>query len=175
MGAETSSDIWIAPMEGPRDQPKMGKPAIFQSSHFIETTPTFSPDGKWLAYASLESGLFQVYVRSFPSGSGRWQVSGAGGSTPMWSRNGRELFFLAQDGRIMVTSYQSNGGSFVASKPRIWAETRVFTGTNRGAVSLAPGGDRFAALIAPSTAGERNNHIIFLLNFFDELRRKAGK
>jgi serine/threonine-protein kinase len=174
MGAETSSDIWIAPMEGTPDQPKVGRPAVFQNSAFTETMPAFSPDGKWLAYASLESGAFQVYVRPFPSGGGRWQVSAANGSRPMWSPDGRELFYLAQDGRIMVISYQSNGGSFIPSKPRVWAETRVFTGSNLRTVSIAPD-NRFAALIAPWTSDDRTNHVVFVLNFFDELRRRVGR
>src|SRR5579864_5894598 len=60
-----------------------------------ERTPAFSPDGRWMAYVSDESGTYQVYVRAFRDKGGKWQISDSGGMYPMWSRTGHELFFEA--------------------------------------------------------------------------------
>ena len=89
------------------DHPKPGKPELFLRTPFDETEPAFSPDGRWIAYASNESGRYEVYVRPFPggapSGSGKWQISTGGGFHPIWSRDGRELFYeTLSDNRIMV-------------------------------------------------------------------------
>ena len=70
---------------------RLGKAELFLGTPFIEVTPAFSPDGRWLAYASNESGTFEVYVRPFPGPKGRWQVSTGGGRFPLWSRDGPHL------------------------------------------------------------------------------------
>ena len=78
-----------------------------------------------MAYTSNESGTFQVYVRAFPDKGGKWQISNSGGTYPMWSRNGRELFFETLDNHIMVAAYTVKGDSFVADKPRVWSEKQI--------------------------------------------------
>ena len=70
-----------------------GSRRSFLQTPFDERHPSFSPDGRWLAYSSDESGTYQVYVRAFPDKGGKWQISNSGGAYPVWSRNGRELFF----------------------------------------------------------------------------------
>jgi len=144
---------------------------------FNEVDPSFSPDGRWLAYASNESGAFQVYVRAFPDRGGKWQISNSGGVYPVWSRNGREIFFETLDNRIMVSAYTMKGDSFAADKPRMWSEQRVVgvPGAVRN-FDLAPDGKRIAALM-PAEAPEdqkAQNHLIFLQNFFDEVRRRTA-
>ena len=85
-----------------------GAPVPVASSPFIELNPALSPDGRWLAYTSNESGNTEVYVRPFPDAQGgRWQVSNGGGSEPLWSRDGRELFYL--DGAVRLTAVQVRG------------------------------------------------------------------
>ena len=145
-------------------------------TQFNERSPSFSPDGRWLAYASDESGAYQVYVRAFPDKGGKWQISNGGGVYPVFSRNGRELFFRTEDNRIMVAAYTGKGDSFAADKPRVWSEkgwrTRAWIGFNH---DLGQDGKRIAALM-PAEAPEAQkaqNHVIFLENFFDELRRKV--
>ena len=98
---------------------RAGKPELFVQSPFDERHPTFSPDGRWLAYDSNESGNFQVYVRAFPDKGGKWQISNGNGLYPVWSRNGHELFFRNEDNQIMVASYSVKGDSFVADKARV--------------------------------------------------------
>lgn len=172
-------NIMILPMEGD-DQSgwKPGKPTVFLSTPAVEYQPTFSPDGKWLAYASNESGRNEVYIRPFPGPGGKWQISTDGGSDPMWSRTRRELFYLAnQSGpRIMVTTYTAEGESFRASKPQRLSDA-TFTLRNPGAsfrnLDLHPDGQRFAVAPAVDEAGAKQDKVVFIFNFFDELRRIA--
>ena len=77
---ETSFDIWILPMDGDAE------PRVFLKTPFQEGDARFSPDGRWLLYTSAESGRFQAYVKSFPDGAGKWQVSTGGARYPLWSR-----------------------------------------------------------------------------------------
>jgi len=90
---------------------RLGKPDLFVGTPSIESTPAFSPDGRWLAYVSNESGTYEVYVRPFAlsggGSGGRWQVSTGGGLRPLWSGADRELLFLALDRRVMSVGYTS--------------------------------------------------------------------
>ena len=113
-----------------------GKPTVFLNSRFHERAGMFSPDGRWLAYASNESGRFEVCVRPLPGPGGNWQIStGDGGSltpTPTWSRTRHELFYDTPDKRIIVASYMVEGDSFRADKPRLWSEARFITRPDNG-------------------------------------------
>ena len=117
-GTGTFRDLWTVPLESDGAGLRAGKPEVFLQTPADERYPSFSPDGRWLAYASNESGTFQVYVRAFPDKGGKWQISNSGGTYPMWSRNGHELFFETLDNHIMVAAYAVKGDSFVADKPR---------------------------------------------------------
>jgi eukaryotic-like serine/threonine-protein kinase len=153
---------------------RAGKPEVFLQTQFNERQPSFSPDGRWLAYSSDESGTYQVYVRAFPDRGGKWQISNDGGLYPTWSRNGRELFFRTEDNRIMVAAYTGKGDSFVPDKPRVWSEKRIGdTGFNGLNYDVAPDGKRIAALMPVERSEQQQSHVIFLENFFDELRRRV--
>jgi len=105
---ETGFDVMILRIDGNEESGwKPGKPTVFLNSRFSETEPMFSPDGRWLAYVSNESGRDEVYVRPFPGPDGKWQISTGGGSDPRWSRARHELFYGTPDHRIMVVSYSS--------------------------------------------------------------------
>jgi Tol biopolymer transport system component len=95
-GSNTTSDLWVFPMIGER------KPFPVLQSGFDEIEGQFSPDGRWLAYVSDESGRYEVYIRTYPEVAGKWQVSTAGGMQPRWSRDGRELYYLTPDARLMA-------------------------------------------------------------------------
>ena len=88
LDAKTGSDLWILPLSGEK------KPVAFLQSSFNEQWPQISPDGKWIAYTSDETGRDEIYVRPFPTGEGRWQVSTDGGWYPRWRRDGKELFYM---------------------------------------------------------------------------------
>ena len=179
----TAYDIWTAAIESDGAGLRAGKSEVFAQTSADERQPNFSPDGRWLAYASNESGTYQVYVRAFsekgrPDRGGRWQISSAGGTYPFWSRGALgELFFRADDNRIMVASYGAKADSFVSEKPRVWSDKRLadFGTIGIGNYDVAPDGKRIAALMpAEGAEGQQSQHqVIFLENFADELQRKA--
>jgi serine/threonine protein kinase/Tol biopolymer transport system component len=163
--------IWTVSIEDDGNQLRAGKPEPFLQTQSTEDNPMFSPDGRWLAFQSDESGTNEVNVRAFPapaSGHGsKLQISNGGGTRPIWSRNGRELLYRAGD-QIMAVNYTVKGDSFVADKPRLWAKLE-------GAIDfdLAPDGKRLVVLTPVEKPGApRADHtVVFLQNFFDELRR----
>jgi Tol biopolymer transport system component/predicted Ser/Thr protein kinase len=168
-----SFDIFTAPIESDPGNMRLGKPELFLGTPFDEGDPAFSPDARWLAYVSNESGTNEVYVRPFPGPGGKWQISTGGGLFPLWSRDGRELLFQTLDRRVMAVGYNAKGDSFDAGKPRVWSETRLLNLAGLPVYDLAPDGKRLAAILASDQAGKEPTHLTFLLNFFDELRRRA--
>ena len=171
---EENYKLMILPMEGDEASGwKPGKPYPFSNSPFKETEPMFSPDGRWLAYMSAESGGIDVFVRPFPGPGGKWQISTGGGLKPTWSRTRHELFY-GLNGQIMVAAFTADGDSFRAEKPRLWSEARYQTrGPNR-MFDLHPDGERFALAPAAQTPiGAKQDKVVFIFNFFDELRRIA--
>ena len=180
-GRATGYDIWILPLDlTDPDHPKPGRPDLFLRTPFDETDPMFSPDGRWIAYWSNDSGRGEIYVRPSQGSSGasgdRWQISTDGARYVFWSRNGRELFYTAPDDRIMVVSYTVQGDTFTADRPRRWsdAQTRPQPSDWLQTLDLAPDGKRFAIFSRSEAASENKGslHVTFLLNFFDELRRR---
>lgn len=170
---KTTIDIMILPMEGDEKSGwKPGKPTVFLNSPFAEMWPAFSPDGRWLAYTSNETGRNEIYVRPFPAGDGKWQVSSDGGSHPTWSKNGKEIFFRGQTiGKIMVAAYKTTGNSFQADKPKTWSETEIEVQFIRN-FALHPDGKRFAILKNPQgQSTEKHDKVVLVENFLDELRR----
>ncbi len=174
---ETSYDVMTLPVEGSEKSGwKPGQSKPFVNTPFIEVLPAFSPDGRWIAYTSNESGTLEVYVRPFPGPGGRWQISTGGGAFPEWSRNAKELFYstLTHD-KIMAVNYTSSGDSFHADKPRLWSPGQFTNRGNSVNFILHPDGKRFAVLktggadAAPPPVTKVN----FIFNFFDELRAKA--
>jgi serine/threonine-protein kinase len=169
---EMGFDIWTLPLDlTDSDHPRAGKPEVFLRTSANELLPRFSPDGRWIAYRSDESGSYEVYVRPFPPGrGGKWQISAGGGLYALWAKNGRELFYETVDNRIMVVDYTVNGDSFDPAKPRLWSDKQLFY-TGESNLDLAPDGKRFLVFESPE-APKNPPRIVFLLNFFDELRRK---
>jgi len=110
-GNGNSTDLFSLPVSGGES-----KPTTFVSTAVDDAQGQFSPDGRWVAYTSVESGRNEVYVRPFPNGDGKWQISPAGGSEPRWRGDGTELFYLAPDGTLMAVSV-SAGPSFEATPP----------------------------------------------------------
>jgi len=169
------ADIWTVPVEADTGGLKAGKAEVFFQSPASELFPAFSPDGRWIAYRTLESGTSEIEVRSFPDKGGKWLISTSSGAVPVWSPNGRELFYRTEDQRIMVVTYSATGDVFVAEKPRLWTEKRLAVNNGRN-FDIAPDGKRFVALMPADASEEQKtqSHVIFLQNFSDEVRRRVG-
>jgi WD40 repeat protein len=112
--ADAKDDLFVLTIAGNRSVERLIE------TPFLEASATISPDGRWLAYHSNESGQFEVYVRPFPGvDSGRWQVSTGGGLQPVWARDGRELFYLVPQGRAVMAVAIQPGPAFAAGNPRL--------------------------------------------------------
>jgi serine/threonine-protein kinase len=176
--ASRSVQIWTLPVEDNGGQLRAGKPELFRSTQFNDALAAFSPDGRWLAYQSSDSGVIEVVVRAFPaSAAGQdriWRISNNGGQDPVWSPTGQELLYQSGD-QIMAVKYTVKGDSFDAERPTVWAPKLGGVGGVRSAWDLAPDGKRVVVLtpVESAEAPKQEHEIVMLLNFFDELRRKV--
>jgi len=107
IGSKSRNDIWILPVENG----KAGKPFVFLHSEFNEDFGQLSPDDRWIAYTSDESGRREVYVRTFPSGEDPKRISIDGGEEPRWRGDGKELFFVGADGKFMAVPMRIGSGA----------------------------------------------------------------
>jgi Tol biopolymer transport system component len=132
----------------------------------------FSPDGKWVAYASNESSKWEIYVTSFPEAHGKWQVSSAGGTQPRWRGDGKELFYLAADGKMMAVPV-TPGANFDAGTPvtLFQANARELVATSeRVTYDVTKDGQRF--LINTQVKNEDRQPMSVVLNWAADLKRK---
>jgi serine/threonine-protein kinase len=150
----------------------------YLNSRFFEGYPEFSPDGRWMAYASNESGRCEVYVQPFPRSAGKWQVSSEGGSQPLWARNGKQLFYLwgapgSQTDQAWSVDVQTESG-FSAGKPRLLFEQPGYSGgvPIRG-WDISADGDRFLMVKLEERKPQPLTEIVLVQNWFEELRRLA--
>jgi Tol biopolymer transport system component len=112
-------DLGVLTLTGER------KASTFLGTPFNEVQGRFSPNTRWVAYASDESGTFEVYVRPFPPASGQTQISIAGGTQPEWRRDGKELFYIAADGKLTAVPVTTDGTTFSAGTPRALFDVEV--------------------------------------------------
>jgi serine/threonine-protein kinase len=182
-------EIWTVPLMIESGQLTAGKPEMFlRGSRFL--SPAFSPDGKWLAYATVDTeargrGQFQptsreIYVRPFPAAvsgnAGQVHISNDGGVSPVWTRHG-ELLYSSSTGNIMSVRYTVRDGAFEASTPQVWLANAAQGFT---LFDLHPDGKRIAIATPVNTpesaqvaAPKPEHSVVFLINFLDELRRRA--
>jgi eukaryotic-like serine/threonine-protein kinase len=118
---QTSSDIWVAPIS-PDGAGR--KPYPYLRTEFREGRARLSPNGKWLAYSSDETKRNEIYVMTFPNPGGKWQISTSGGSEPVWSRDGKELFLISADGKMMAVEIKGTGGNPEAGIPKALFDVR---------------------------------------------------
>ncbi len=172
----TTMQVSTAPLEVTSEHPLLGKMEPFLRAAGFPM-PAFSPDGRWLAYSSAETGTSEIYVQPYPGPGGKVAISTGGGTFPVWSPNARQLFFIAQKG-IMVADFSATDNSFSPGKPRLWAPHPILFNYGGGpfqTYALAPDGKRFAVVLYPDGTTERQSHLhlTYLLNFADELRRRV--
>ena len=131
--------------------------------------PQVSPDGKWVAYVSNESGENEIYVRPFPGPGGRWQISRGGGRAPVWSRDGSELYYVKRPRKLMAVSVDAEGESLRAGKPR---ELFELSGRPMGNYDVAADGSFFMAIRDPEEEPEETRSLVtFVFNWPTELDR----
>jgi serine/threonine-protein kinase len=135
-----------------------------------ETSPRFSPDGRWIAYASTESGRFEVYVRPYPGPGGKWQVSADGGAEPVWNPKGHELFY--RNGKKMMSVDYEGQQTFSAGKPKVLFEgPYVPTPRTFPDYDISPDGQRFL-MLKPAEDEQAVSQIVVVQNWVEELKQK---
>jgi eukaryotic-like serine/threonine-protein kinase len=143
-------------------------PRPFLQSPFTMVRSSFSPDGRWLAYCSNESGDLKVYVVPFPGPGGKWQVSSGGGDYPRWRGDGKELFYLSLDNKMMAAEVKASGSSFAIGAVRQLFEIRVYR-SQVGAYDVTADGQRFILAYEP---GQPNESITLVENWDAESKNK---
>ncbi len=163
-GKTTNREIWILPMEGER------KPYPYLSSNFDIRAPALSPDGHWLAYQSNESGRPEVYVQKFPGPGEKIQISIDGGASPVWARNGRELFYRNNDKQMVVSILTQPG--FAAGSPKALFDSPTWVGLAGPNYDVTLDGRRFLAVESGKEGMANPIHVV--VNWKSELLEKMG-
>lgn len=169
LNSGTVWDLLVLPLFGER------KPQPFLQTKFVELHGRFSPDGRWVAYASNETGQFQVYVQSFPQSGSKWPISLNGGSQPRWRGDGRELYYFTPERKLMAVEVNGESATFQVGPPRPLFEFRVggagidlgFPGS--GYYTAARDGKRF--LVSASSEVPERQQITVILNWSANLNR----
>ncbi len=167
----TAADVWILPLYGDRT------PRPFVRTKFAEGSAKFSPDGKWVAYCTTEPGKTEVFVQPWPGRGPTIQISSDGGTDPVWSHDGKELFYRNGD-KMMVVAV-STSPTFKASKPAVLWEGRYSHGMTSscgppGATetnyAVSNDGQRFL-MVQDANQDLISTRIVVVLNFVEELKR----
>jgi serine/threonine-protein kinase len=159
-------DIWVLRLSDRKTEPFLRTP-------FIEGAPAFSPDARWLAYVSNESGRPEIYVQPYPGPGGKWQISTDGGTEPVWSRNGREVFY--RSGNKMMAVATTTQPRFSAGKPQVLFEGEYFMKrfpVMGPAFDVSPDGQRFL-MVKETDQAPSLTQINVVLNWFEELKRRV--
>ena len=130
-------DVYVMPLTGDR------RPQMIVQTPFPDVEPQFSPDVRWLAYASSENGRNEVYVQGFPSTGRRWQVSSSGGRQPLWRADGKELYFVSDDRRFFAVDVSEQAGSIEFGVPKVLFEMRANVFNSRNSYIPSRDGKRF--------------------------------
>ena len=161
----SSGQIWVLPLESDR------KPVPLVQGNFVAANARFSPDGRWVAYNSSESGRAEVYVTPFGNGGGKWQVSGAGGVLPIWRRDGKELFYWSLDNTLVSVPVQIKKDAVAVGAPHLMFRLRPPLG-NVGVISpydVTANGQRFIVIEIP---GQESKPITLVTNWAAELKHQ---
>jgi serine/threonine-protein kinase len=161
--AGTALDLFTLPLR------PVGEPRPWVVTEFLERSPTLSPDARWAAYASNESGQDEVYVRAFPEAEGRWQVSSGGGTEPLWSNDGRTIYYRGADTLFAVAV--ETRPTFAVGQRRMVFTTRFQRQSSHRNYDRDPRTGEFV-LLTPSE--DDATAMVVVLNWFDELRRRMA-
>ena len=156
------TEMWALPLSGDR------KPFPIVPSLFTTNWGVISPDGKWMAYASNESGRFEVYITAFPEGGAKWEASVNGGSMPKWRRDGKELFFLDPADNLMAVDVRSAGHTIQAGTPHLLFRS-VGLQSQLGPYAVTADGKKF--LINGGNVKEENQPFVLVQNWTAQLKK----
>jgi serine/threonine-protein kinase len=165
-GIINQTQIWTVPLESAGGRLKAGTPEPFLRSAWRDLGPNFSPDGRFLAYVSNQSGVDEVYVRSVPDNGSLWKISNSGGSSSFWSGGGRELLYQTHD-QVLAVNWSVKEGVFVPGKPHLWARVAGIV------TDVFPDGKRLV-VVAPvnASATPRAEHeVVLFQNFIGFLKQ----
>jgi eukaryotic-like serine/threonine-protein kinase len=157
--SQSHPDIWLLSV------PERKKTRLLEGD-FDKGNPEFSPDGRWLAYTSTESGRPEIYVQPFPGPGGKWQVSSGGGQTSEWRSDGRELFYMSLDGKLMAVEVTA-GGSFETEEPRVLFAVRAKSTPERQ-YTASKDGQRF--LVNVPSSGQQSPPITLVQDWTAPLK-----
>ena len=160
---KTKSDLWVLPLFGDR------KPIPFLRAEFNESQGHFSPDGRWFAYVSDESGKKEVYVQTFPPSGAKWQISTDGGSFPKWRGDGKEIFYMSPDQKLTSVEVRSDS-TLQAGKPRALFEAHYFN-IPIYPYAVSSDGQRFL-IVTPTEEQSNTAPLTVVLNWTAELKKR---
>jgi serine/threonine-protein kinase len=155
---ETGRDIWTLPLTGD------GQPTPLVQTPAEERAPRISPDGRFLAFVSDETGRSEIYVRTFPGGDSRWQVTTTGGTEPLWSRRGEELFYRSEN-EIVSVSVQADS-TFTFGNPEAVVDGPYVPNPMHTNYDVHPDGNQFVMV----RSGEGETRMMVVVNWFEALR-----
>jgi serine/threonine protein kinase len=167
---QTKYDLWMLPLEGDH------KPIPYLQTPFSEIHGQYSPDGRWMAYASDESGRFEVYVQTIPTSGPKWQISNAGGDFPRWRRDGKELYYIGGDQKLMGMPVKTGSGSPGAFEPGVPQPLFRIEPVNTSVSSTIPyqpsaNGERFLVNVQAGGEGTQAPPITVVLNWTAGLKK----
>ena len=160
---QTGFDLWVLPVSADK------KPFPFLKTPFDERNGQFSPDGKWIAYQSNESGRFEIYVQPFPGPGRKFQISNSGGTQPRWNKNGKEIFYVSLESKMMAAPVKlsPDGKSLETGTPAALFPVRIAGGPvsafNKQQYAVSPDGQRFLVNLAADEAAA--SPITLILNW----------
>ena len=172
--SDTNDDAWVLPLEG------SGPPLPVAQSRFGEGSAKFSPDGRWVAYSSDESGRAEVYVQAFPGPGPKVQISNSGGTDPIWRRAGGELYYHNRTD-MMAVSYTSSSRFRASAPKRLWGwqysagngASCGMPGVSSSNYDVTPDGQRF--LVVKEQAGSIDStKAVVVLNWSEQLKSRAS-
>lgn len=146
-----------------------GEPVTFLHTAAAENVPKLSPDGRFLAYVSDESGRYEIYIRSFPNGAGKWQVSVNGGTKPRWSRDGKELYYV-ESNALMAVPVSTGQGLTLGQPQKLFESADLRSAYTAPNYDVAADGQRFVT-VAPVEGGKTEPPKIRIVqNWYEESR-----